>query len=88
MTRKEIILQMFLTQAEILKSEIDELQRNLRYRRVTTTDCLELIIAVERFQMLKEMQKWIFSIMQIDEASELENLFRRFDEEQRQKNMF
>lgn len=88
MTRKEIILQMFLTQYNILSDEIDEIQRNLRYRKVTTTDCLELIIALERFQMLKEMQKWIFSIMQIDEDEELDKLFRKFEGEQKRKIMF
>lgn len=88
MTRKEIILQMFLTQYNILSDEIDEIQRNLRYRKVTTTDCLELIIALERFQMLKEMQKWIFSIMQIDEDEELDKLFRKFEGEQKRKITF
>ncbi len=88
MTRKEIILQMFLTQYNILSDEIDELQRNLRYRRITTTDCLELIIALERFQMLKDMQRWIFSIMRIDEDSELEQLFRKFESEQKKKVTF
>lgn len=82
MTRKEMILQMFLTQFNILSSEIDELQRNIRYRRVTTTDCLELIVAIERFQMLKEMQAWIFKIMQIDEDEEFERLFKHFEKQQ------
>ncbi|GAB5084744.1 hypothetical protein Osc2_15130 [Ruminococcus sp. 25CYCFAH16] len=49
MTRKEMILQMFLTQYETMTADIDELQRRLRYRRVTTIDCLELIIAIERY---------------------------------------
>lgn len=79
---------MFLTQYNILSQEIDELQRSLRYRRITTTDCLELIIAIERFQMLKEMQKWIFGIMRIDENEELEKLFRKFEHEQKKKIIF
>ncbi len=88
MTRKEIILKMFLTQYNILSAEIDELQRRLRYRRITTTDCLELIIAIERFQMLREIQKWIFSIMQIDEDKDVENLLQKFEAEQKKKVMF
>ena len=47
-----MILQMFLTQYETMTADIDELQRRLRYRRVTTIDCLELIIAIERYEML------------------------------------
>lgn len=88
MTRKEIILQMFLTQYNILSLEIDELQRNLRYRRISTTDCLELIVANERFQMLRDMQKWIFSIMQIDEDEQFEKIFQKFENEQKKKEMF
>lgn len=88
MTRKEIILQMFLTQYRILSQEIDELQRNVRYRRITTTDCLELIIAIERFEMLKDMQSWIFAVMRIDENEEFEKLFHKFEAEQKKKIMF
>jgi len=69
MTRKEMILQMFLTQYETMTADIDELQRRLRYRRVTTIDCLELIIAIERYEMLHEMERWIFQIMKIDEKN-------------------
>lgn len=79
---------MFLTQYNVLSEEIDELQRNMRYRKITATDCLEMIIALERFQMLKEMQKWIFSIMQIDEDEELELLFKKFETEQKKKVTF
>lgn len=88
MTRKELIYQMFITQYSILTSTIDELQRRLRYRRVTTIDCLELIIAIERFVMLKEMQAYIFTVMQIDESNEFEKLFDKFKREQADKIKF
>lgn len=88
MTRKEMILQMFLTQYETMTADIDELQRRLRYRRVTTIDCLELIIAIERYEMLHEMECWIFQIMKIDEKGEFEKLFEKFENEQKNKVKF
>ena len=85
---QEMILQMFLTQYETMTADIDELQRRLRYRRVTTIDCLELIIAIERYEMLHEMERWIFQIMKIDEKCEFEKLFEKFDNEQKNKVKF
>lgn len=88
MTRKEMIYQMFLTQFNILSAEIDEYQRNIRYRKVTSTDCYELMVAIERFQMLKEMQAWIFKILQIDEDEEFERLFKHFEKQQADRIKF
>ena len=88
MTRKELLYQMFLTQYNILSTTIDELQRQLRYKRVSDVDCLELIIANERFQMLKEMSNWVFSIMKIDDKEEFSDLFKKFETEQKKKIRF
>ena len=88
MTRKELLYHMFLTQYNILSTTIDELQRQLRYKRVSDVDCLELIIANERFQMLKEMSNWVFSIMKIDDKEEFSDLFKKFETEQKKKIRF
>ena len=88
MTRKVLIYQMFLTQYNILTAEIDELQRRLRYSRATTIDCLELSIAIERLDMLKEMQRYIFQVLSIDEEKELDRLFKEFEKEQADKIKF
>lgn len=88
MTKKELLYQMFLTQYNILSTTIDELQRQLRYKRVSDVDCLELIIANERFEMLKEMSNWVFSIMKIDEEEEFSKLYKKFEAEQKKKVRF
>lgn len=88
MTKKELLYQMFLTQYNILSTTIDELQRQLRYKRISDIDCLELIIANERFQMLKEMSNWVFSIMKIDDKEEFSDLFKKFEAEQKKKVRF
>lgn len=88
MTRKEMILSMFCTQYDILKTDMEEIQKNLRYRQISTIDCIELIIAKEKFEYLRDMSKWIFQIMKIDENGEFEKLFEKFDNEQKNKVKF
>lgn len=86
MTRKEMVFQMFLTQHNILKGEIIQLQQNIRYRQVSTIDCIELIIAKEKFEYLREMSHWVFATLRIDEDEYLEKLYDDFIAEQK-KNM-
>lgn len=88
MTRNEIIFSMFYTQYNILRGNIEQIQQNLRYREVHTTDCLELIIAKEKFEYLREMSKWIFSVLKIDEDEYFEKLFDDFKKEQKKREMF
>lgn len=88
MTRKELLYQMFLTQYHILSSTIDGLQQELRYRRVSDVDCLELIIANERLEMLREMSNWVFSIMRIDDEEEFSKLFEKYKKEENKKIRF
>lgn len=83
-----MIFNMFCTQYEILRAEIEEIQQNLRYRQVHTTDCIELIIAKEKFEYLREMSKWIFQILQIDDEKEFEKMYKRFETEQKKRIMF
>ena len=88
MTRKEMIFQMFITQYSILRADIEQLQQNLRYRQVSTIDCLELIIAKEKFEYLREMSKWVFATLRIDEDEYFEKLYEDFKREQKKNMMF
>lgn len=88
MTRKEIIFNMFCTQYDILQADIDEMQRNLRYRQVCTMDCVELIITKEKFEYLRDMSKWIFQILRIDEEKTFEKMYQDYLQEQKNKITF
>lgn len=45
----------FFNQSCYLKQDIDQLQENIRYRNVSDVDCLELIIAKARYDMLMQI---------------------------------
>lgn len=47
-TQKEIFFQYLLNERERLEMEVEQLQQNLRMRRVDAIDCLELALAEER----------------------------------------
>lgn len=79
---------MFCTQYDILQADIDEMQRNLRYRQVCTMDCVELIITKEKFEYLRDMSKWIFQILRIDEEKTFEKMYQDYLQEQKNKITF
>lgn len=47
-TQKEIFFQYLLNERDRLEMEVEQLQQNLRMRRVDAIDCLELALAEER----------------------------------------
>lgn len=56
MSKKTDILNEYIFNRRIhLEHEIQQLQENIRYRKVSSVDCLELIIAQERLLMFIEI---------------------------------
>lgn len=53
MTRKEVELlyAYILRNHDRLEGETKQLQQNVRYRSIDTVDCLELALAIERYNM-------------------------------------
>lgn len=53
MTRKEVELlySYIVRNHDRLEQEVQQLQQNIRYRRVDVVDCLELALAIERYNM-------------------------------------
>lgn len=49
-----------------LKNEIREMQTNLRYREIDVIDCLELALAVERYNTFKETTNQIKSLLKME----------------------
>ena len=56
MRQKEIeMLYQYLWNRYIyLEQDVQQLQQNVRYRRIDAVDCLELCLALERFQAFKQ----------------------------------
>ena len=48
-----------------LERDIQQLQENLRYRSISSVDCLELIIAQERLAMFVEVTRDVTELLKI-----------------------
>lgn len=48
-----------------LERDIQQLQENLRYRSISSVDCLELIIAQERLAMFVEITRDVTELLKI-----------------------
>ena len=54
-----------LNQRENLENDIEQLQSNIRFRRVSQVDCLELIIAKERLNAFNDFVRDVNCILKI-----------------------
>ena len=48
-----------------LERDIQQLQENLRYRSISSVDCLELIIAKERLAMFVEVTRDVTELLKL-----------------------
>lgn len=51
----------------ILKNEVRTMQANLRYREIDVIDCLELALAVERYNTFKETTNQIKLLLKMED---------------------
>ncbi len=61
--KTEILLEYFFNRRIFLEHEVQQLQENVRYRALSSVDCLELIIARERLAAFIEFTKDVQSIL-------------------------
>lgn len=50
----------------MLKNEVRTMQANLRYREIDVIDCLELALAVERYNTFKETTNQIKALLNLE----------------------
>lgn len=48
---------------QLLENDVKQLQANVRYRRIDTADCLELMTALVRLETFKEVSEHILLIL-------------------------
>ena len=63
--QREMLACYIFNQRDILEKDIEQLQSNLRFRRVSQVDCLELIIAKERLNSFSDFVRDINCILKI-----------------------
>lgn len=68
MNQKELtLLYSYILNNQIrLKDEIRHLQSNLRFRNVDVVDCLELALAIERYNIFKEITNQIRILLKLE----------------------
>ena len=64
---KELISEYFITQLTERENEVNELQKNVRFRKVEVTDSYELQYALVRHETTKQISKDIFALMLIED---------------------
>lgn len=65
MKKADLLAEYIFNRRIYLEHEIQQLQENLRYRPVSSVDCLELIIARERLSMFIEVTSDITALLKI-----------------------
>ena len=54
-----------------LEEDLRQQQANLRYRKIDVVDCMELMCAMERYQMFLAMSKDILQLLKLVELDEI-----------------
>lgn len=58
-----MLYQYLWNQYTYLERDVQQLQQNVRYRRIDAVDCLELCLALERFQAFQEFSSDVRAIL-------------------------
>lgn len=65
MRRTELLSDYIYNRRIFLEHDIQQLQENLRYRSISSVDCLELIIAQERLAMFVEVTRDVTELLKL-----------------------
>lgn len=69
----ELLQAYFLNYMTILEGEVTQLQNNIRFRRIDTIDCIELIIARERLNCFLEFKNNVYALLNLQNCEVEEN---------------
>ena len=69
-SKYDLLLEYFLNERDRLAADVAQLQENIRYRRISSVDCLELIIAQERLSAFTEFSHTVKLILRLRTARE------------------
>ena len=67
-SKYDILSDYFFSELNRLEGDVKQLQENIKWRRVSTIDCLELIIAMERLSSFLEFSQNVKSILRIKDS--------------------
>ncbi len=73
LSKYDLLAEYFYSEYNRLEADIKQLQENIKWRRVSTIDCLELIIAMERFSAFCDFKSNVNAILRIKQDDNEEN---------------
>lgn len=62
----ELLWRYIINNLTALEQEVQQLQQNLRYRRIDTVDCHELALAIERLNTFRKVSNDILLLLRLD----------------------
>ena len=65
MKKVDILSEYIYNRRVFLEHEVQQLQANVRYRSISSVDCLELIIAQERLAMFIEVTRDVTELLKL-----------------------
>ena len=71
----ELLWRYILNNLTAMEQEVQQLQQNLRYRRIDTVDCHELSLAIERLNTFRKVSNDILLLLRLDKDTS-----EKFDE--------
>ena len=67
-SEKDLLMMYMYNNYVRLESQVNQLQNNIRFRRVDVADCMEYICALQEFETFKEVTKHIRILLKLDES--------------------
>lgn len=79
----ELLWRYILNNLTAMEQEVQQLQQNLRYRKIDTVDCHELSLAIERLNTFQKVSNDILLLLRLDKntCEKLDKFENNFFEE-------
>lgn len=65
----ELLWRYILNNLTAMEQEVQQLQQNLRYRKIDTVDCHELALAIERLNTFQKVSNDILLLLRMDKST-------------------
>lgn len=66
-SEKDILMMYIYNNTVRLENNVKQLQSNIRFRRIDTVDCIELMLAQQELETFKEVTKHIRVLLKLKE---------------------
>ncbi len=70
---KALIFSYILSQQKNLEDELQQLQSNIRYRKIDVVDCVEMMCVIERMNAFCQFSRDIISLLNLSEKENIDN---------------